>query len=150
MENLTVRLALESDAIALSELNLEFNGIQREPLEIATCLKKNEELVVVAVLNDKVIGFGCAQVARSFCYKHLSGEITEMYVKPPYRRTGVASVLLHELEKLLLEKEVDAIRILTGVNNASAKIAYQKKGYRLRTTSLLFKIFGFERKHSTH
>lgn len=150
MENIIIRRACLTDAESLSKLNFAFNQIERSVEAVVSCLNNNAEIVVVAEINHEVVGFGCAQVSRSFCYNHLSGEITEMYVSPGFRRTGVASLLLHELERILLEQEVDAIKILTGSSNESAKIIYQKKGYRLKTSLLLQKIFSPERKHSTH
>ncbi len=150
MEDIFVRKATLLDSEALAILNYEFNQIERPAQYVAQCLTNNAEIVVIAESDSVIVGFGCAQVNRSFCYNHLSGEITEMYVRPAFRRSGVASLLLHELEKLLLELDVDAIKILTGASNNTAKIAYQKKGYRLKTSLLLTKIFSSERKNSTH
>jgi ribosomal protein S18 acetylase RimI-like enzyme len=150
MNEIIIRRASLADAEGLSKLNFAFNQIERSAEAVESCLNNNAEIVVVAESNNTIVGFGCAQMSRSFCYNHLSGEITEMFVSPSFRRAGVASLLLHELERILLEHDVDAIKILIGTSNESAKIAYQKKGYRLKTSLLLQKIFSPERKNSTH
>ncbi|SMF85004.1 Ribosomal protein S18 acetylase RimI [Paenibacillus uliginis N3/975] len=125
-----VRLATISDADALSRLNLEFNGGDKRPVsEIIKCLNSNNELVAVATLMDEVIGFGCAQSFKSFCYIGAYGEITEMYVKESARRNGVATSLISFLENQLHSRGVKTVKILTGRDNKSAIKAYELSGY---------------------
>ena len=78
-----VRLASFTDAEELSRLNQEFNGgVKRPPTKIIEHLNINRnELIAVAEISGKIVGFGCAQRFYSFCYEEPHGEITELYVE---------------------------------------------------------------------
>lgn len=115
-----VRLATICNADVLSRLNLEFNGGVKRPVpEIIKCLNSNTE----------VVGFGCAQSLKSFCYNEAYGEITEMYVKESARRNGVATALISFLESQLYSRGVKTVKILTGEDNRVAIKAYELSGY---------------------
>ncbi|MBO0991806.1 GNAT family N-acetyltransferase [Bacillus sp. SD088] len=125
-----IRLATANDAEELSILNQEFNGGARRPiLKISESLMKNSELVAVAVRNNRLVGFACAQISTSFCYEDLFGEITEMYVKEIARHKGIATSLLEFLEKRLCAHGVKEIKILTGAKNVGAIRTYTKSNY---------------------
>lgn len=82
-----VRMAAADDAADLARLNQAFNGGELLPAsEIVESMKRNSELIVVATMNDKVVGFACAQSYKSFCDREGLGEITEMYVEQAARR----------------------------------------------------------------
>ncbi|WP_175615479.1 GNAT family N-acetyltransferase [Piscibacillus halophilus] len=92
-----IRLANEKDAEELSRLNQEFNGGERQPTtRIIESFNNNNELVTVAFLKDKLVGFACGQIYRSFCYSVAQGEITELYIEDHARRHGIASSLIDE------------------------------------------------------
>ena len=58
-------------------------------------------------------------------------EITELYVKPEYRKRGIASALIGFAEDYC-RKNVPfrKIEILTGETNTVAQTAYERMGYR--------------------
>jgi ribosomal protein S18 acetylase RimI-like enzyme len=125
-----VRLATKNDAEELSRLNQEFNGGDRiHGSEIIESLNKSTELIAVAVINDKVVGFACAQSFKSFCYQELQAEITEMYVEEASRRKGIASSLISFLEGNLQARGVKNIKVLTGRENNSAIKTYEICNY---------------------
>jgi ribosomal protein S18 acetylase RimI-like enzyme len=125
-----VRLATKNDAKELSRLNQEFNGGDRSHAsEIIESLNKSTELIAVAVINDKVVGFACAQSFKSFCYQELQAEITEMYVEEASRRKGIASSLISFLEGNLQARGVKNIKVLTGRENNSAIKTYEICNY---------------------
>nr|WP_249435710.1 GNAT family N-acetyltransferase [Paenibacillus sp. Marseille-Q4541] len=124
----------------MSRLNLEFNGGEKRPVsEIIKSLNSNNELVAVATIEDEVIGFGCAQSFKSFCYIEAYGEITEMYVQESARRKGVATSLISYLENQLHSLGVKTVKILTGRNNIPAIKAYELSGYVQDDEVLLIK-----------
>lgn len=127
---INVRQATINDAEALVRLNFKFNGGEKRPVsEIVESLKSNNELIAVATILDEVIGFGCAQSFKSFCYKDAYGEITEMYVEESARRKGVASSLISFLENHLHLRGVHTIKILTGRDNKAAISTYKLSNY---------------------
>lgn len=137
-----VRLATVDDAAALARLSYEFNGGEhRQAAAIAESLTRGGELVAVAVAvqEGRVIGFGCAQSYRSFCYSEAYGEITEMYIEQAYRRQGAATALLDLLEKELSRRSVVSIKILTGNTNDSALRTYGNNGYTRENEAVMIK-----------
>lgn len=110
-----IRLASTSDANELSRLNQEFNGgDQRTSADIIESINDSAELIAVAEIGGKVVGFGCAQSFRSFCYNGLQGEITELYVAEAARRKGIATSLIFYLEENLKKRGVKSVKVLTG------------------------------------
>jgi ribosomal protein S18 acetylase RimI-like enzyme len=140
MGNKTIRLATETDAMELSRLNQAFNGGEKvNPDKIRDSIRDNDELIVVATLDDRLVGFACAQSVQSFCYANGHGEITEMYVEENARRMGIASLMIALLEKKLVERGVTSIRILTGKSNKAAIHTYLCSDYIMEDEVVLEK-----------
>ncbi|GIP30905.1 GNAT family N-acetyltransferase [Paenibacillus sp. J2TS4] len=124
------RPAIEDDAEQLAILNQQFNGGNRRlAAEIVDSMRTCNEIIAVAEIDGQVIGFGCAQSFRSFCYEELLGEITELYVEPSVRRKGVATALITSLEEKLKIRGVTEIKVLTGSRNDRAIRMYERCNY---------------------
>lgn len=127
------RLASGDDAEQLEELNCEFNGEGLTDAEaIRAALEGNtQELVVVADEEGTLAGFICVQIERSFCYADASAEISEVYVRPKYRKRGVADAMMKFAEEQCrILGDVRKIEVLTGENNIAARTLYERMGYR--------------------
>jgi ribosomal protein S18 acetylase RimI-like enzyme len=127
-----VRIATVQDAAQLEILNNEFNGEGETTLEnIRASLAGNkQEIVVVDEMNGELTGFVCVQLKKSFCYDEYMPEITEVYVKPQYRRCGVARSMIAYAEKYCKSHfPLHKFELLTGAENDVARIAYCKLGY---------------------
>ncbi|MDO3679830.1 GNAT family N-acetyltransferase [Paenibacillus ehimensis] len=125
-----VRMATADDAADLARLNQAFNGGELLPAsEIIESMNRNSELIVVATMNGRVVGFACAQSYKSFCYREGLGEITEMYIEQAARRKGLATSMIALLEDKLAECGVKVIKILTGSDNDPAIKTYERCGY---------------------
>jgi GNAT superfamily N-acetyltransferase len=135
-ENVHVRWANENDAEELLKLNDAFNGVGTTMEEVKESLAVSNELIALAVIDRQVIGFACAQFFKSFCYRGLQGEITEMYIAEAFRRRGLATLLIAFIEEGLRERGVTSIKILTGQRNEMAIKTYLKSNYA-RTEEVL-------------
>lgn len=127
-----VRLATETDAEMLAQLNIAFNGPGDASLEhIRASLRENQqEVVIVDEANGILTGFLCLQIKRSFCYDTCAPEITELYVQPEYRRQGIASrMLLFAEEHCQKEYSCHGLELLTGDDNWIAQAVYRAAGY---------------------
>ena len=127
-----VRIATVQDAEQLEILNNEFNSEGETTLDnIRASLADNkQEIVVVDELNDKLTGFVCVQLKKSFCYDEYMPEITEVYVKPQHRRCGVARTMIAYAEEYCKSHyPLHKFELLTGAENDVARIAYAKLGY---------------------
>ena len=127
-----VRIATVQDAEQLEILNNEFNGEGETTLDnIRYSLANNEqEVIVVDEQNGELTGFVCVQLKKSFCYDDYMPEITEVYVKPQYRRCGVARTMIAYAEEYCKSHyPLHKFELLTGAENDVARIAYAKLGY---------------------
>ena len=127
-----VHIATVQDAEQLEILNNEFNGEGETTLDnIRASLADNkQEIVVVDEINGELIGFVCVQLKKSFCYDEYMPEITEVYVKPQYRRCGVARTMIAYAEEYCKSHyPLHKFELLTGAENDVARIAYAKLGY---------------------
>ncbi|MBE7680751.1 GNAT family N-acetyltransferase [Paenibacillus sp. P13VS] len=129
MLNLFVREAVREDVPFLIELNDQFNGVRRSRGEVETDLLNGREVIVVAVMEEQVVGFACGQIYKSFCYAEHQAEITEMYIQESARRNGLAGMMIERLEGIFNHSGVKNIKILTGNKNAKAIKTYEKAGY---------------------
>lgn len=137
---ISVRMAITSDAEQLSILNQEFNGGSSRPVSnIVESLNKRTELVAVAINHDKIVGFACAQSFDSFCYEEPHGEITELYVGEAARKKGVATLLISCLEVNLQKNGVKSVKVLTGKDNNAAIKTYEHCNYVVDEDLLLKK-----------
>ena len=127
-----VRIATVQDAAQLEILNNEFNGEGETTLEnIRASLAGNkQEIVVVDETDGELTGFVCVLLKKSFCYDDYMPEITEVYVKPHYRRNGIARAMITYAEEYCKNHyPLHKFELLTGDESDGAQIVYAKLGY---------------------
>ena len=127
-----VRIATVQDAEQLEILNNEFNGEGETTLDnIRSSLANNkQEVIVVNEQNRELTGFVCVQLKKSFCYDDYMPEITEVYVKPQYRRNGIARAMITYAEEYCKQHlPIHKFELLTGTENDGAQSVYAKLGY---------------------
>ena len=128
-----IRKATADDAEQLSILNTEFNGDGETTLEnIRNCLMNNyQEVVIVDDEKGKLTGFVCVQLKKSFCYDDYMPEITEVYVRPEYRKQRIASRMIRFAEEYCRKNcPLHKFELLTGEKNMIAQLLYDKLGYK--------------------
>ena len=128
-----IRKATADDAEQLSILNTEFNGDGETTLEnIRDCLMNNyQEVVIVDDEKGKLTGFVCVQLKKSFCYDDYMPEITEVYVRPEYRKQRIASRMIRFAEEYCRKNyPLHKFELLTGEKNMIAQLLYDKLGYK--------------------
>ncbi|WP_440109183.1 N-acetyltransferase family protein [Paenibacillus sp. QZ-Y1] len=126
---LLVREVVQKDIPFLVELNYLFNGVRRNIEEVERDLLNTRETIVVAVMEEQVVGFACGQMYKSFCYAEYQAEITEMYIQESARRNGLAVRMIELLEEIFKNAGVKSVKILTGLKNTKAIKTYEKAGY---------------------
>jgi ribosomal protein S18 acetylase RimI-like enzyme len=124
-----IRWATVDDATMLVKLNDEFNGIGMTEKAVQESLKGTNELVALAIVEQRIVGFACAQYFRSFCYQDLYGEITELYINEVARGRGLATKLIDFLEEELRNRGVRQIKVITGCKNEVAIKTYERSQY---------------------
>jgi len=138
-ENIHIRWATADDAADLVRLNDAFNGVGMTMEEIKNTLVSSNELVALAFIDAITVGFACAQYFKSFCYRNLQGEITELYITETARRRGIATLLIAFLVEKLKLLDVTSIKVLTGKNNENAIKTYEKSEFTKKEEVLFIK-----------
>ncbi|MDW7691754.1 GNAT family N-acetyltransferase [Flammeovirgaceae bacterium SG7u.111] len=82
--------------------------------------------VLVAYKNDEALG--CGAIRK---YDATTMEIKRMYTSPESRGMGIASQILHELEKWSAELGFQKCILETGINQHEAIDLYKKNNYQL-------------------
>lgn len=128
-----IRLASVGDAAELELLNAEFNGrgeATAESIRTSLLTNRHEVVVVADGENGRLAGFVCVQLKKSFCYEDFMPEITEVYVRPDYRRHGVArEMLIFAQEYCKKIYPLHSFELLTGSDNTAAKKLYSALGF---------------------
>ena len=128
--NTVVRRANTSDISDLLELNDQFNGPGctresiRQSLETYT-----QEIVFVAIVAERVVGFICGEKQGSFCASTFHGEITELFVAERFRRNGVARLLMQAMEDEFQSHDIHVVTLATSQTNVNAQAFYHHCGY---------------------
>jgi ribosomal protein S18 acetylase RimI-like enzyme len=137
--NIKIKALHVNDIPDFIEMNNELNDVDCGTVESMTeALQQNKnELIYIAMLDNKAAGFICGQVYSSICYTSKQGEMTELYVREEYRRLGIATMLVKHLEHELLNNNVHEITIITGVKNIKAQNLYNKYGYSHKRFALI-------------
>ena len=103
-KSIVVRPAVSSDAAALEEMNRAFNDESATSEEIWSRLEDGSgpEVALLAEVEGQATGFACFQIVTSVCYSKPCAELTELYVRPSHRRSGVGSSLVLRAEQMAL------------------------------------------------
>ncbi|GAB6988758.1 GNAT family N-acetyltransferase [Paenibacillus pini] len=132
-----LRWANTDDAADLVVFNDAFNGVGLSIEEVQDNIAVTSELIALAVMDDLIVGFACAQYFKSFCYRGLQGEITELYITEAARGKGLGTLLISFLEEELSARGVTSVKVLTGNTNENAIKTYEKSRYSKMEKELL-------------
>lgn len=93
-------------------------------------MRNQQEVVIVDDEDGLLTGFVCVQLKKSFCYDEYMPEITEVYVRPAYRKRGIASEMISFAEDYCSKNyPLHKYELLTGNENIIAQSLYNKLGY---------------------
>lgn len=96
--------------------------------QIAYLLTDYNTIALVAKSNSIIAGFIIAQVEIE--NDTLYGHIITINVPPTYRRKGVGSKMLKEMEEILKQKSISECHLEVREDNSAALKLYQKSGYQ--------------------
>ncbi|MCE4615050.1 MAG: GNAT family N-acetyltransferase [Desulfurococcales archaeon] len=98
---------------------------------IQESLEKEDIILLVACWNDKLVGFARIEIRRNRLIKNEKyGTLIELYVKPRYRRQGIAWKLIEETKKKLADKGIYHVVAQFPAMNIIAERFYKKHGFR--------------------
>ncbi len=99
-------------------------GIAYSRRELAKFMKLRGAFTLVAEDDQKIAGFIIAQK-----HPRRMGHVVTIDVLTPYRRSGLGSLLMNEVESRLRADGCDAMFLETAVDNTAAIRFYERFGY---------------------
>ena len=125
-----IRVATLADARILADLNADFNGVQMTPERMAEQMLRcyDVERALIAGIDGTAVGFACLRLIPWLCYDPPYAELTELFVREPFRRRGIASALVAHAQRMARAAGAKELRILTGRDNPAARAFYRKLG----------------------
>jgi ribosomal protein S18 acetylase RimI-like enzyme len=126
--SITIRQATVRDLDTLWKIEKECftsEAFTKEQLEYL--LEASEGVSLIAQINHEIAGF-----IMSLIYSRNKMRVGHVYtidVLTKYRRRGVASRLLDELERILIDRGVKVCYLEVLLDNVAARKLYEKHGY---------------------
>ncbi|HET6994111.1 MAG TPA: GNAT family N-acetyltransferase [Chitinophagaceae bacterium] len=100
--------------------------------DLLELVRSPESEVVVAVVDQEIVGSGYAQIKKADVFlKHSHfANLGFMYVKPGFRGQGINQMILEALLNWVKSKGISEIRLDVYDQNTIAKNAYLKAGFK--------------------
>jgi ribosomal protein S18 acetylase RimI-like enzyme len=90
------------------------------------------ERYLVAFEASQAAGFACLRVTPAIGSRVSHALLTELYVRTPFRRHGIASALVQQAESLALQRGATDLFLFTGRQNTTAQAFYEQLGFESR------------------
>ena len=99
--------------------------------DLNALIKSSEAEVVVAIIDQEIIGSGYALIknAEPYLRHDQYAFLGFMYVKPAYRGKGVNQKIVEALKQWAISRKLTEIRLDVYAGNEIAKKAYEKTGF---------------------
>ena len=88
-----------------------------------------ESFVVVAEINNKVVGYLLGEKSDIPYYNFKIAELCNMCVDSNYRKQGIGNALYNEFEKFYKAQGISHFIVTASFKNESAKAFYKKMGF---------------------
>ncbi len=100
--------------------------------DLEDLIKRKDAQVLVAVIDNEIVGSGYAQIENSVVYKKPEKYVYLgfMYVAPNYRGKGINGKLTKRLIAWANRQNISEIQLDVYADNTSAINAYSKVGFR--------------------
>ncbi len=112
--------------------------------DLLELIKSEEAEVLVAVVEDQLVGSGYAKLLDAKPYQKYKkyAYLGFMYVKPTYRGQGVNKLILERLISWAKERNISEVRLQVYDENTIAKNAYRKVGFKPNLLEMRMEIDG--------
>jgi GNAT superfamily N-acetyltransferase len=100
--------------------------------DLMELIKSNNAEVLVAVVNNEIVGSGYAKTVKAKPYQKYKeyAYLGFMYVKPAFRGQGINQKILHRLIGWAKNKNLNEVRLEVYDENIVAKKSYFKAGFK--------------------
>jgi ribosomal-protein-alanine N-acetyltransferase len=119
-----IRPAGPADVEAIAELETGIFGADSwSPSQVAADLEAPARYVLVTEIDGRVVGYAAIAVAGD------SADLLRIAVADAFRRTGIASALLDDVELLVADAGADRVVLEVAASNIGAREFYRERGY---------------------
>jgi len=108
------------------EVDFEFNAVRQEKGLSMMMSSPGIRCVMVAEVNQQVVGMCTAQLVVSTAKGGFSGLVEDMVIRPEYRKGGLGRSLLEAVNIWCIHKGARRIQLLADKNNTKALTFYEK------------------------
>lgn len=140
MPDVSIRAAAESDADAIAslagELGYAATAAEMAP-RLATACASSSDAVLVAVVDDKVVGWihvGYAVSVETAPFAEIRG----LVVTESQRGRNIGSMLVTAAETWAREQGLDRIRVRSNIVRERTHRFYEERGYQVKKTQKTF------------
>jgi len=144
MENVTIRKATLNDLYNIQMLNNQLFKLEKENFD--PTLVENwplteegkkyfkamieEAHVIVAILNDKIVGYLAGSINEKGPYEEIQyGEVNNMFINAECRGYGIGKLLINDFKKYCLSNDIKALTVTASAKNTNAIEFYRKNGF---------------------
>ena len=155
MEDLIIRKATIEDLNDITNLNNKLFKLEKENYD--NTLVENwplsedgneyfedliiNQYVIVATINNKVIGYLAGSINEKGSYKEVQyGEINNMFIDEKYRKYGIGKKLINEFKDYCKDNKIYNIKVEASYKNKGAIEFYHKNGFNEFNLTLTSKI----------
>ena len=144
MENVIIRKATLNDVYDIQTLNNQLFKLEKENFDptlvenwpISEEGKKyfenliEEAYVIIAILNDKIIGYLAGSINEKGSYEKIQyGEVNNMFINTEYRGYGIGKLLINDFKKYCVSNNIKDLTVTASAKNINAIDFYRKNGF---------------------
>ena len=127
-----IRACTPDEAAAVSTLLSELGytvPIRQATENIQELSKTGADPIIVAVAEDRVVGFLAAHLCRMLQYASPVVRVTALVVEHPARHRGVGRLLMEHAEQIGSAAGREFVELTSAMNRAQAHAFYRSIGY---------------------
>ena len=127
----SVRQATADDATVLARMLDLFDHIGATPEQVAARMRACQSVLTTYLgeMDGQPVGFACLRLVPHLQGDEPYAELTDIYVDAPFRRHGVATALIAQVEAVARAAGASEMVIITDFDNEVARSAYRAAGY---------------------
>ena len=90
----------------------------------------NNNVVLVAVLDDKIVGYLVGSLNTGYSYnKNIQAELDNMCILEEYRKMGIGKQLFLEFKKICQNNNISELKVVASYDNLNAIDFYKNNGF---------------------
>lgn len=87
--------------------------------------------VIVAILNDKIVGYLAGSINEKGSYEEIQyGEVNNMFINSEYRGYGIGKLLINDFKKYCISNGIKDLIVTASAKNINAIEFYRKNGFK--------------------